>query len=81
METLLEKKENLINKLMNDQIDYMEKNQKLSTTHTTCSSAPAFGWSVEEYQYFPEVARRLREKGYTVTSSVNYGVTDWKISV
>ena len=47
----------------------------------TCSDAPAFGWSIEEYMYMPQVAQRLREKGYSVTSKVNHGVTDWLIVV
>lgn len=54
---------------------------RLTTQFTTCSCAPAFGWSVDEYNYMPTVARRLREKGYTVSSSVNHEVTDWLISV
>jgi hypothetical protein len=29
----------------------------------------------------PLVASRLREKGYSVSSSVNWGVTDWVIAV
>ena len=52
----------------------------LVTTMTTCRDAPCFGWSLEEYLYMPEVANRLRKKGMTVTSSVNFGVTDWKIA-
>jgi hypothetical protein len=54
---------------------------RLTTSFTTCSQAPAYGWSREEYMYMPEVASRLRSKGYSVTSSVNWGVTDWVIAV
>ena len=53
----------------------------LTTKFETASCAPAFGWSVEEYMYMPIVAQRLREKGYSVSSSVNHGVTDWLIAV
>jgi hypothetical protein len=53
----------------------------LTTRFETCSSAPSYGWSVEEYMYMPIVAQRLREKGYSVSSSVNWGVTDWVIAV
>ena len=53
----------------------------LTTRFETCSQAPAYGWSVEEYMYMPQVASRLREKGYSVSSSVNWGVTDWLIAV
>jgi hypothetical protein len=54
---------------------------RLTTKFETCSKAPSYGWSREEYMYMPEVARRLREKGYSVTSSVNWEVTDWVIAV
>jgi hypothetical protein len=53
----------------------------LTTRFETCSKAPSFGWSVEEYTYMPIVAQRLREKGYSVSSSVNWEVTDWVIAV
>ena len=53
----------------------------LTTRFATCSSAPSFGWSVEEYMYMPLVAERLRKQGYQVTSQVNHGVTDWTIAV
>jgi hypothetical protein len=53
----------------------------LTTSFTTSSCAPAYGWSVEEHLYMPVVASRLREKGYTVSSSVNWGVTDWLIAL
>ena len=54
---------------------------RLTIGFMTCSQAPAFGWSVDEYNYMPIVADRLRQKGYRVSSSVNHGVTDWLISV
>lgn len=54
---------------------------RLTIGFMTCSQAPSFGWSTDEYNYMPIVASRLREKGYTVSSSVNHGVTDWLISV
>jgi hypothetical protein len=56
-------------------------NGHLTTKFETCSSAPAYGWSVEEYMYMPIVAQRLRQKGYSVSSSVNWGVTDWLIAL
>ena len=56
-------------------------NGRLVTTFTTCKDAPSFGWSQEEYMYMPIVASRLEKKGYRVTSSVNWGVTDWKIAL
>lgn len=62
-------------------IDYMVKNHRTSTTEMTSSCAPAFGWSVEEYQDMPRVADELRSRGLHVTSKVNHGVTDWFISI
>lgn len=53
----------------------------LTNRFETSSCAPAFGWSVEEHLYMPTVADRLRSKGYTVSSSVNHGVTDWLIGL
>jgi hypothetical protein len=74
-----EKKEQFIQSLM----ERIENSfgDRLTTSFTTCSQAPAFGWSVDEYMYMPIVAQRLRDKGYSVSSSVNWGVTDWVIAV
>lgn len=74
-----ERKEDFINKLM-EKIEARFENS-LTTKFETCSKAPSYGWSVEEYMYMPTVAQRLREKGYTVTSSVNWEVTDWVIAL
>jgi hypothetical protein len=74
-----EKKEQFIQELM-DKIE-ARLGDSLTTRFETCSQAPSFGWSVEEYMYMPLVASRLREKGYSVSSSVNWGVTDWVIAV
>lgn len=54
---------------------------RLTTSFETSSCAPAYGWSREEYMYMPIVAERLRTKGYSVSSSVNHGVTDWIIAL
>jgi hypothetical protein len=77
--SLQEKKEQFIQDLM----ARIENSfgDRLTTSFTTCSQAPSFGWSVEEYMYMPIVAQRLRDKGYSVTSSVNWEVTDWVIAV
>jgi hypothetical protein len=74
-----EKKEEFIQSLT-ERIESRLTNN-LTTRFETCSQAPSFGWSVEEYMYMPIVAQRLREKGYSVSSSVNWGVTDWVIAV
>lgn len=77
--TPLEKKEAFIQEL----VERIENSfgDRLTTKFETCKCAPSYGWSVEEYMYMPTVAQRLREKGYTVTSSVNWEVTDWVIAV
>ena len=75
-----EKKEAFIQSLV-DRFETELSGTSLTTTFMTCSAAPAFGWSVEEYMYMPIVAQRLREKGYSVSSSVNWEVTDWLIAV
>jgi hypothetical protein len=75
-----ERKELFINELMT-RIESQLGGEYLTTSFTTAKCAPSFGWSVEEYMYMPTVAQRLREKGYTVNSSVNWEVTDWVIAV
>jgi hypothetical protein len=75
-----EKKEQFIQSFV-DRFEKELSGTSLTTTFMTCSDAPAFGWSVEENMYMPQVASRLREKGYLVTSKVNWGVTDWVIAV
>jgi hypothetical protein len=75
-----EKKEQFIQSLQK-QIEDRFLNGNLTTKFETSSKAPAYGWSVEEYMYMPIVAQRLREKGYSVSSSVNWGVTDWLIAL
>lgn len=78
--TPLERKEQFITELQN-RIEGWLSGDSLTTKFKTCKDAPSFGWSVEEYMYMPIVADRLRKKGYSVSSSVNWGVTDWLIAV
>ena len=78
--TIQEAKEAFLQKLEQDLISKFSA-ERLTIGFMTCSQAPAFGWSVDEYNYMPIVADRLRQKGYRVSSSVNHGVTDWLISV
>ena len=53
----------------------------LTISFMTCSIAPIYGWCPKEYMYMPIVAQRLREKGCSVSSQVNHGVTDWTIAL
>ena len=75
-----ERKELFINDLMT-RIESQLGGEYLTTKFETAKCAPSYGWSVEEYMYMPIVAQRLREKGYSVSSSVNWDVTDWVIAV
>jgi len=75
-----ERKEQFIVNLMN-RIKSQLGGNNLTTKFETAKCAPAYGWSVEEYMYMPIVAQRLRQEGYSVSSSVNWEVTDWVIAV
>ena len=75
-----ERKEQFIVNLMN-RIKSQLGGNYLTTKFETANCAPAYGWSVEEYMYMPIVAQRLRQEGYSVSSSVNWEVTDWVIAV
>jgi len=75
-----ERKENYIQDLQ-AKLEGWLSGDALTTKFETSSCAPSYGWSVEEYMYMPIVAERLRKKGYSVSSSVNHGVTDWLIAV
>jgi hypothetical protein len=80
IQTPQERKEAYIQSLQK-KIEDLFLDGSLTNKFMTCSSAPSYGWSVEEYMYMPSVASRLRTKGYSVTSSVNWGVTDWIIAL
>lgn len=75
-----EKKEQYLQSLQK-KIEDKFADGRLTNRFETSSCAPAYGWSVDEYMYMPVVASRLREKGYKVSSSVNWGVTDWLIAL
>ena len=76
-----ERKEKAITDLQAKIEKKFDDGKSVAATFETSSCAPAYGWSVEEYMYMPIVACRLREKGYSVSSTVNFGVTDWKIAL
>lgn len=80
IQTPQERKETFIQAL-EARIEAMFTDGRLVARFETAVCAPAFGWSVEEYMYMPIVATRLRAKGYTISSKVNWEVTDWNIAV
>jgi len=78
---LKKQKENQLNEKAEKFIKELVDGKKTSTTHTTSSCAPAYGWSVEDYNDMPRVGDILRGKGLKVSSQVKHGVTDWHISL
>jgi hypothetical protein len=75
-----EVKQAAINTLLK-KIEDMFLDGSIVNKFTTCHSAPSYGWSLKEYVYMPHVASILRSKGYSVSSSINWGVTDWVIAL
>jgi len=76
-----QRKEQFITELQAKIEKKFDDGKTLVATFETASCAPSFGWSKEEYMYMPIVAERLRAKGFTVSSKVNFEVTDWKIAL
>jgi hypothetical protein len=67
-----------INQCVQDIIGYMTKHKELTTKESTCDYR---GWDRDKHRLFPQVASKLRTMGYSVTSSINHGVTDWVITL
>lgn len=47
--------------------------------HTKESTCDHYNWDRKLHQFMPQIATKLRTMGYIVTSTVNWGVTDWSI--
>lgn len=47
---------------------------------STCDSL-SYGWDRTLHFAMPQIAQYLRNKGFKVTSSVKWGVTDWLITL
>jgi len=58
-------------------IESMEKDGDIVRKVPTCDHS---NWDREYHHMFPQIAQKIREKGYNVTSKVNWGVTDWVIT-
>lgn len=67
-------------KLHNQLMERLIKSESGTIRFETCSQAPAFGWSVSEYNIMPTVANLLRANDCIVSSAVNHSVTDWFIT-
>ena len=58
--------------------EYTSKLQdKLYVEVATCDGR---NWDTTLHHLFPLIVKRLKENGMSVTSSVNYEVTDWVIT-
>lgn len=77
MEILREITNQKIDEIYDDIVGYMVKKKISTTKESTCDY---IGWDREKHRLMPQVADRLRKNGFSVTSSVNHGVTDWIIT-
>jgi metal-dependent amidase/aminoacylase/carboxypeptidase family protein len=59
-------------------IDLMVECEYTELSKSTCDH---YNWDREYHRQFPKIAQELRKQGFTVTSSVNFGVTDWVITI
>jgi hypothetical protein len=59
-------------------IDLMTKYNETTWTKHTCDHSNS---DTKLHAHFPQIAAELRKQGFTVTSKVNWGVTDWQITI
>lgn len=67
-----------VEKKVQEIVEEMTNDKMAVMKIATCNSS-SYGWSIKEHNLMPYVAEKLREKGFGVSSSVNWGVTDWVI--
>jgi hypothetical protein len=72
------KKEIFVNEKVESIISFMTKKELTEHKVSTCDH---YNWDTKLHRDFPAIAEKLREKGLKVTSQVNFGVTDWYITV
>jgi len=56
-------------------------NEKRISYHKETCSRDGFGWKASDHVMMGKVANELRSRGLTVTSQVNFEITDWTIMV
>lgn len=78
IEDLRKFKEDYLNEQVEEFVAEVKKSDDFSTTRATCD---ARYWDNKLHNCMPEIATKLREKGFGVTSKINYGVTDWTITL
>jgi hypothetical protein len=59
-------------------VDQVIKSNDFSTRKATCD---ARHWDNKLHSFMPKIAQEMRNRGFTVTSKINWGVTDWTITV
>ena len=52
-----------------------------SVTSDTLSTCDYQNWDRELHRAMPDIAAELRTKGLSVSSTVNFGVTDWVFTI
>lgn len=80
MENLIKLKEEYVTIEADKIVADMVKYDRFQTSISTCDML-GYGWDRKLHRTMPLIAERLREKGFSVTSSVNHGVTDWVITI
>jgi len=76
---LKELTQNYILEKANEIIDTMTSLEYTEINVPTCGSHSS--WDKKYHNHFEGIAEYLRNKGFTISSSVNRGVTDWTITV
>ena len=61
-----------------DEIEASINPQKGYVTVATCDHS---NWDRKLHHHFSKIAIELRNRGYSVSCSVNWGVTDWVIKI
>lgn len=79
METIQELrkfKEDYLNEQVEKIVQEVKEDDDFCTTRATCD---ARYWDNKLHTYMPQIASKLREQGFEVSSKINHGVTDWTI--
>lgn len=78
LEELKTKKDNYVQQEAVKIISDMLKRERTEWSVSTCNH---YNWDTKLHEHFPSIAENLRSKGFSVRSSVKFGVTDWYISI
>lgn len=78
IENLLTEKERYVKEQADKIVRDMTSRNRVEWTVSTCDYS---NWDKKLHRMFPAIAEELRSRGLNVSSSVNWGVTDWIITV